>query len=209
MHQKERGLSITFESLYDKYSNMVYRVCLRYTKEVETVEDLFQEIFLKIHTNFDRFNNDSQPSTWIHRIAVNHCIDYYRKRNRSKEDNVEYLEDIFQDHKFMTAGQNDAKIMVDAIFKELDSELKEMIVLAFVEGLAHHEIAEKLNKDRSTVSKKIRRFQAEIKKRQEFIFKTVVLVVFFGLLLASLILLSPNSDLNRLVMISEKQQEVV
>ncbi|MGL1935010.1 MAG: sigma-70 family RNA polymerase sigma factor [Fibrobacterales bacterium] len=192
-------LDTSFESVYNQYSNLVYRVCLRYTREVETVQDLVQEIFLKAYKNIDAFNSQSQPGTWLHKIAVNHCIDYYRKCQRNREDSVDYLEDIFEDPRFMTSKQADAKMTLEKIFKSLSGELKEVVVLSFVEGLSHQEIADQLKQDRSSVSKKIKNFQKSISDHRDVVFNAVLVLSALSVSMLYFTISSPNGFVGRLI----------
>ncbi|MGL1901968.1 MAG: sigma-70 family RNA polymerase sigma factor [Fibrobacterales bacterium] len=192
-------LDTSFESVYNQYSNLVYRVCLRYTREIDTVQDLVQEIFLKAYKNIDAFNEQSRPGTWLHKIAVNHCIDYYRKCKRNREDSVDYLEDIFEDQRFMTSKQTDAKMTLEKIFKSLNGELKEIVVLAFVEGLSHQDIADQLKQDRSSISKKIKKFQESMSSHRDVIFNTLLIVLVLSVSTFFITISSPSGLVGRLM----------
>jgi RNA polymerase sigma-70 factor, ECF subfamily len=57
-----------FNTIYDTYAQQVFRICKGYTK------DLVQEIFISVWRNLASFRNQSKISTWIFRIATNHCL---------------------------------------------------------------------------------------------------------------------------------------
>ena len=69
-----------FAELLDAYETRVYRLALRFTDSVPDAEDVTQDIFLAVYNGLGRFRGDSALGTWIYRIAMNHCLEYRRKR---------------------------------------------------------------------------------------------------------------------------------
>src|SRR5205807_1675133 len=76
----QAGDRIAFEQLYDAYETRVYRLALRFTGTVSDAEDVTQEIFIAIHRAIGKFQGASALGTWIYRIAMNHCLEFRRKR---------------------------------------------------------------------------------------------------------------------------------
>ena len=64
----------TFEEIYNCYAPQIFRVCLGYTNDADQARDLVQETFISVWKNLPGFRGDSQVSTWIFRIATNHCL---------------------------------------------------------------------------------------------------------------------------------------
>src|SRR5438093_1205827 len=75
----------------DNYETRVYRLALRYAGAVQDAEDLTQEIFLGIYRNIGGFAGRSSLSTWIYRVAVNHCLEH---RRRKRPETVPYEEEL-------------------------------------------------------------------------------------------------------------------
>ncbi|MCP4309854.1 MAG: RNA polymerase sigma factor [Bacteroidetes bacterium] len=69
-----------FSFVVDKYSNMVYTICLRMLTIEADAEDAAQEVFVKVYRSIKGFREKSKFSTWIYRIAYNHCISVIRKK---------------------------------------------------------------------------------------------------------------------------------
>lgn len=63
-----------FDEIYNRYSPQIFRVCMGYTNNAEQAKDLVQETFFSVWRNLASFRNQSQISTWIFRIATNHCL---------------------------------------------------------------------------------------------------------------------------------------
>lgn len=78
-----------FQSLYERYVGKVYRRCLSLTKDADQAEDFTQDIFLKVFTKLDRFEERSRFSTWLYSIAHNYCMDQLRSGKRLRVVSLE------------------------------------------------------------------------------------------------------------------------
>jgi RNA polymerase sigma-70 factor (ECF subfamily) len=77
----KRGHEPSFEKLLERYRSPVYGLCYRMTRSAEDARDLAQEIFIKVFSLLDRYDETYAFSSWLFKIATNHCIDHLR-RNR-------------------------------------------------------------------------------------------------------------------------------
>src|SRR5258705_13728269 len=82
-----RGELRSFEELFKLYNGKVYSVCLRMTGNTAEAEDLLQEVFVQVFRKLDTFRGESAFTTWLHRLAVNHVLMYFRK-NRSRREQL-------------------------------------------------------------------------------------------------------------------------
>jgi RNA polymerase sigma-70 factor (ECF subfamily) len=85
-----------FEALVKQYERLVFYVVHRLVKDEGAVEDICQEVFIKVHKGLARFNHQSKLSTWIARIAYLTAINYLRKYNRAQLN--DYPDDIENYH---------------------------------------------------------------------------------------------------------------
>ena len=69
-----------FSLLVDRYSDMVYTICLRMLTVEADAADAAQEVFVKVYRSMESFREKSKFSTWIYRISYNHCISEIRKK---------------------------------------------------------------------------------------------------------------------------------
>ncbi len=72
----------SFERLYEKHRNTVYRFVYQMTHKADDAEDITQEAFVRAFQNLDRFRKQAKFTTWILRIATNLCTDRARMSNR-------------------------------------------------------------------------------------------------------------------------------
>ena len=74
-----------FESLVKQYERLVYVVVSRLVREREDVEDVCQEVFIKVYSSLFRFGFKSKLSTWIARIAYFTGINYIKKHKKEEK----------------------------------------------------------------------------------------------------------------------------
>jgi RNA polymerase sigma factor (sigma-70 family) len=74
-------------TLYDKYGGQLFGVCLRYLQNLMDAEEAFQDGFVKIFSNLDRFEKRGPNSLffWMKRIMSNTCLNFIRdlKKNHN------------------------------------------------------------------------------------------------------------------------------
>ena len=77
----KKGHEPSFAKLLERYRGPVYGLCYRMTRNAEDARDLAQETFIKVFSLLDRYDESYAFSSWLFKIATNHCIDHLR-RNR-------------------------------------------------------------------------------------------------------------------------------
>jgi len=73
------GKHHNFRILVEKYQQKVFSVAMGFVHEKEDAEDITQEILLNAWKSLKFFRGNSSFSTWLHRIAVNACLNHTRK----------------------------------------------------------------------------------------------------------------------------------
>jgi RNA polymerase sigma-70 factor, ECF subfamily len=79
------GDNAAFEQLVQRHSRKVARVAGSYFSNRENVEDLVQEVFLKVYQSLDRFRLGEPFEPWLIRITINACYDELRKIRKRRE----------------------------------------------------------------------------------------------------------------------------
>lgn len=77
-----RGDEEAFRMLVNRYERQILNLAYRYCGDVQESRDLAQEIFLKVFLNAGRWKPRARFSTWLFRVAVNHCLNHTRRRAR-------------------------------------------------------------------------------------------------------------------------------
>ena len=153
-------LEDSISELYRKYSQPIYWVCMRYTRNSEDAEDMLHQVFMKVSANLAGFRGQSNVYTWMYRIAVNECIQMIRKRKFEVDGGaMPDLEDMIQ---ISPESEMNAKLLLERIMKATDPETAEILFLLHLEGLSQEEVAEALNISRSTLNRKMSTFKSKI-----------------------------------------------
>ncbi len=171
------------ETLFTEHSDMVYRICLRYTKNSAESQDLVQDIFLKIHDNLGRFKGKSSYMTWIYRIAVNYCLDNLRGKKRRNELNYQFIDDIVISNLGSQVTPSLVSITLEKVLSEADPQTREILYLAYTEGLSHEEIGNMMGVNRLTIQRKLAKFRDKIQKKYGPELNGSVSSIFFVLIL--------------------------
>jgi RNA polymerase sigma-70 factor (ECF subfamily) len=131
------ALDETYVRSYGQLRNVAARLVRR-----EDAEDMVQEAYLRALTYGERFRGEARPSTWVHRILVNVCLDVRRYRQRR---GVQLgLEDL----KVRPRGRHWYRLVdrhaLRAALASLQSSEREVCVMYDVMGYTHPEIARRL-----------------------------------------------------------------
>lgn len=79
------GDTTLYSEIVERYQKKVLIMTQRYVYDNDDADDLVQEIFIKIYDKLNKFKFKSSLGTWIYRVAVNHCLEYIRKRDRKRQ----------------------------------------------------------------------------------------------------------------------------
>jgi RNA polymerase sigma-70 factor (ECF subfamily) len=144
-----------------RYPDFVRRACLRYVQNRDEAEDLAQEVLLKAAGSWAEFSGASRPSTWLYRVAVNHCLDHLRREKRRRH-RVELHRNEWAPEPEETNG--DALRAMSRVLQRLREGAGEtdrhVLYLRFDLGLTQSGIAEILGVTRAAVGQRLARIHA-------------------------------------------------
>jgi RNA polymerase sigma-70 factor (ECF subfamily) len=176
--EKVTSKDIEFQQEALQYSEAVYRMALRLTKNKADAEDLVQETFLKAYRFWHSFEKGSNCRAWLFKILTNLFITSYHKKTKEKQkftyDDVEshYLYNQLED------GGNKAQINdpeqllfnqlldddVKKAIDELPADFRIVVILSFLEGLSYQEIADVVGIQLGTVKSRLHRGRKLLQK---------------------------------------------
>ena len=169
------GDRAAFATLYNKTSSHLFAVVLRINRDRGQAEDVLQEIYVNVWRSASSFDAaQSQPLTWLTRVARNRAIDSLRRtqtqpqfENRfsgEEEDN-----DVYDDKADDAPGPldllsqaADARALTDCM-QDLSAPQRQSVAMAFYDGLSHAEVAEKMGQPLGTVKSWVRRALTSLK----------------------------------------------
>ena len=156
MTEKEQ-LTILEEWL-ELYKGLLFKVVRAYSVEAVDQDDLFQEIIIQIWRSIPTFRQESSPTTWLYRIALNTAIKWTRKvRKHSQAENLDKVQHILQENRIPIDDR------LEWLYREIYrlDEIDRSVALLLLEGFSYKEMAGILGITESNVGVKINR----IKKR--------------------------------------------
>lgn len=171
MEAARRGDHRAFEALVVKYQDRIYRVVQRMVGGSEAVDDIAQEVFIRAYRSIGDFKGESSLYTWLYKIALNLCRNFYRTRGRRPVH-----EEIGEDGSatVLEAGGGSPE---DEVFRRefweqlrrgldgLPEEQREAVVLCDLEGMSYEEMAEVMAVPIGTVRSRIFRGRRALQER--------------------------------------------
>lgn len=149
-----------FTNLVREHKTTIYTVCYMFSKDSQEIEDLFQEILVKIWQGFGSFRGESDIRTWIYRIALNTCINVDKKKKRAGEKvplsvNIDPFEDT-----------NDKALQTKQLYSRINrlGLVDRSIVLLWLEGISYDEIGQIVGISAQNVSVKLVRIREQLKQ---------------------------------------------
>ena len=152
-----------YADLVRAHQAKVLRLCVSLLGEPDA-EDAAQEIFLKAYRSLSSFRRDSSFSTWLYRIASNHCHDLLRKRSRQKTESLDELPESLLTSADPRVGAEQADL-AEQILLTLSPEERLILTLREVEGLSYQEIAEVLSCSLDAVKGRLKRARETLMSR--------------------------------------------
>jgi RNA polymerase sigma-70 factor, ECF subfamily len=156
-------VEVALSKLYDRYSRTVYGVGLNILGDRSTVEELVQDVFLKVWRSAGTFDpSRSSFSTWLYRVTRSAAIDLYRKRAHkvhpvpNGELHVAAARDFSEDPQKMV-DESWLSWRVSRALEVLDAPHREVIELAYFGGLSQREISERSGMPLGTVKSRTKR----------------------------------------------------
>jgi RNA polymerase sigma factor (sigma-70 family) len=155
-----------FLSVIEDHKGIIYKIANSYCRVPEDRKDLVQEIILQLWKSFDNYNEQFKYSTWIHRIALNVAISFYRKENRMREISNRPSEGILRFADTNDTGEKKEEAI--GFLQQFIAELKELdkaLMLLYLEEKTHREIAEIIGITETNVATKVGRIKTILKQK--------------------------------------------
>jgi RNA polymerase sigma-70 factor (ECF subfamily) len=136
-----------FKEIVRRYDQRLYNAMLSYLGEREEALDVTQEAFLAAFRAYSKFRGQSDPFTWLYRIAVNIAKRRYQRRRRREELRLHHApvaageqEVDLQTPETQLLEQEKARLLREAI-SQLPEDQREAIVMAYIDHMSYEDIA--------------------------------------------------------------------
>jgi len=167
------GETAAFELLVARYQPKIFGVVRRYARRESDVQDVVQEIFVKVFQKLDSFRADAPFEHWLMRLAVRTCYDFLRQHQRNREHNITDLGDAEHESDILERSGSEpketdrtiaARELVDRVLSQLSPAARMVITLLEIEERSVKEIAQLTGWSETLVKVRAFRARAEMKK---------------------------------------------
>ena len=145
------------EDWYRRYSDSVYRRCVRLCRNEAQAWDLTQEVFLRVHRYQHSFRGESSPLTWLFTLADRCFFDSLR---RVRPLPLDGLAAFVQEEREGFEGRFARHELVARLLSRCAPDLRAIVVHRYFDELDLQTIAERLGVNERTVRRKLDRFLA-------------------------------------------------
>ena len=149
------------EEIFQKYGEMLYKICIVMLKKTYDAEDTVQDVLIKYMIKKPLFETYEHEKAWLIRVTINLC-----------KDKLRFYKHFYKQHPYInvetiktTYPEDSIDNQIFAILLELPSKYKEVLLLYYVEGYKCLEISKILKITESTVKKRLERGRNLLKNK--------------------------------------------
>ena len=163
------GDQSAFREFVDRWDSRLARVLRRLTPRRGDVDDLKQEVFLRVLRSSHRFRPTGSSSAWVYQIAVNLARDAARRHRVTTELPLDVADRDRDTSPYSGSIRRERVRLVEQSVLELPEKLREVVVLKHYANLTFAELAESLAESPSTIKSRfqaaLRRLEISLKRR--------------------------------------------
>jgi len=161
----------SFTFLVSRYQKLVVHITGRLIQRREELEDVSQEVFLKVYQNLGKYRNECKLSTWIATIAYNTSINYLRKFKKNDETGLDdkAILDKLTDFKQDDYETIDLHRYIREQIELLPVHYRTVLTLYHLEEFSYQEIEQITGMPEGTVKNYLFRAKALLKEKLQFV----------------------------------------
>jgi RNA polymerase sigma-70 factor (ECF subfamily) len=151
-----------FVHFINENEGILFKVSTLYTNSDADAQDLRQEMIYQLWRSFDSFKGNSKRSTWMYRVALNTAMVYLKKKKRTVTNGIEIDERLLQRADDNHSGEEEQIKKLYVTIKKLN-DLERGIIMLYLEGKSHEEIAEIIGLTTTNIGTRIGRIKKKLK----------------------------------------------
>ncbi len=164
------GNSNAFQYLVSKYQGLVVHIVGRVVQQQEELEDICQEVFVKVYQKLNKFRGDSKLSTWIATIAYNTSISHVRKNNKYKDSSYDETPGLIFDKeetisRIHSYEKQEIKDYLLLLIEELPVHYRTVLTLFHLEEFSYKEIEQITKMPEGTIKSYLSRARSLLKDK--------------------------------------------
>ena len=154
--------SLSIEQIWVEFTAQLRRFISGRVRDEADVDDILQEVFIKIHRGLDRLDDHSKLHAWVYQITRNAIIDHYRKGGPGVEV-PEELPDRIAEEEDSGGAEAEVATWLRPMAEDLPDKYREALLLTDIEGLTQKELAERLDISISGAKSRVQRAREKLK----------------------------------------------
>lgn len=154
-----RPASITVQTLWSELHDRLFRFILRRVTDPDDVEDILQDVFLKVHLHLETIQNIEKIESWMFQITRNCIVDFYRKPDHPP---IEKEIPVYDEYPGEDTAENLAPYLQE-IIQSLPEKYSQAIILTDYQGKNQQELADHLGISLSGAKSRVQRARQKIK----------------------------------------------
>src|ERR1043165_6839725 len=163
----QKGDERAFEELAGKHTRGVLNLVYRYLGDATRAQDVAQDIFVKVYRARMKYEPKAKFSTWLYRIAVNHCLNEIRDR-KSQPSLAAPINDMLEEPEGENPDARMSRVELQAAVKSAIDSLPEnqrmAVILARYEDMSYDEIAQTMGMSLEAVKSVLFRAKENLKQ---------------------------------------------
>ena len=163
----------TLKEFYEKYADLVYRLCMLYLKNESDAKDGVQEVFLRLWEKQPDLRNEEHTKAWLILVTKRYCMDVLKSGWRKKRVEMDSVEEQAAE------DSGEGGELLEYVLK-LPEKFLEVIYLYYYEDYSVKEIGQMLKKSQSTVSSRLVAGRKKLQKMLEQKHGSIDLQKFYG-----------------------------
>jgi RNA polymerase sigma-70 factor (ECF subfamily) len=163
----QKGDEPAFEELVKKHTRGVLNLVYRYLGDASRSEDVAQDIFVKVYRARMKYEPKAKFSTWLYRIAVNHCLNEIRARKAQPAVAApinDLLEQPSGEDPDSRISRTELQRAVKAAIDALPENQRMAVILARYEDMSYDEISETMGMSLEAVKSVLFRAKENLKQ---------------------------------------------
>ena len=160
-----------FTFLVNRYQKLVVHITGRLIQRQDELEDVCQDVFLKVFQNLGKYRNECKLSTWIATIAYNTSINYLRKFKKGDEVNPDDSAALrnLTDYRSTEYEQIDLHRYIREQIENLPVQYRTVLTLFHLEEFSYQEIEQITGMPEGTIKSYLFRAKALLKEKLKFV----------------------------------------
>jgi RNA polymerase sigma-70 factor (ECF subfamily) len=158
-----------FDQIFDRYHQQIYNFIKKQVSDHESVEDLVQEVFLRVYKSAKNFDVTKKFSSWVYKIALNEVKRHWKRTGSRQtfslnaplgdEGGESERQDLLEDQRITPEAQTESELFsknLKLLIDRLPEKQKTVVILKIYNDLTFEEIAEICDCPLSTVLSRMR-----------------------------------------------------